>query len=88
MQPEPLAAAEPSSPGQLVRAARLAIGLTKEKLAYEAEVSLSTISRLELQDQLPATLPLARIAARLQIPVEQLLPEELRVTASAAAASP
>lgn len=76
------------TPGQLIRAAREREGLTREELARQAEVSTSTVGRLELRDQLPNTLALARIAARLGIPVNDLLPAELQVapTASAAAA--
>lgn len=72
-------AAPDLTPGRKVRQAREALGLSREALAYESDVSTSTVARLELYERLPATLPLARIAARLQLRVDDLLPADLRV---------
>lgn len=66
-------AASPVSPGRLVRAARERADLTREELAREAQVSTSTIARLELKDRLPNALALARIAGRVGVPVTDLL---------------
>lgn len=69
-------AASPVSPGRLVRAARERADLTREELARDAQVSTSTIARLELKDRLPNALALARIAGRVGVPVTDLLPAE------------
>lgn len=74
-----------SGPGRLVRSAREREGLTREELGRQAGVSTSTVARIELYDHLPSALALARVAARLKIPVNELLPGELRVPEVAAA---
>jgi transcriptional regulator with XRE-family HTH domain len=62
------------TPGERIRTAREAVGLSRERLAYEAEVSTSTVARLELSSRLPNALALARIAARVGVPIADLIP--------------
>lgn len=61
---------------QKVRDLREAGGISRERLAAEAGVSLSTISRLELQNSIPNGLVLVRIARVLGVTVEDLVPDE------------
>jgi transcriptional regulator with XRE-family HTH domain len=70
------------SPGRVIRSAREAAGLTREELAREAQVSTSTVARLELRDRLPNALALARIAARVGVPISSLLPKSPERVAS------
>jgi transcriptional regulator with XRE-family HTH domain len=67
-----------ATPGQVIQQARKAAELSREKLAAEAGVSTSTIVRLERQEQLPNVAALVRIAARLSVPVTDLLPDPER----------
>ena len=61
------------SPGQLVRQAREAQGLSRDRLAYSLGTSVSTIVRFELEDRLPKARMVAAIAKALDIPVSDLL---------------
>lgn len=67
------------TPGRVIREARGNSGLSREKLAAEVGVSTSTIIRLERDDQLPNVAALVRIAARLDVPVIDLLPSPEQV---------
>lgn len=58
--------------GQIIREARSAADLTREHLASRAEVSVSTIVRLENADQLPNAESLARIAAVVGVSLDSL----------------
>jgi transcriptional regulator with XRE-family HTH domain len=81
-------ATDARSPGRVIRAARERAELTREELAREAQVSTSTVARLELKDRLPNALALARIAARVGVPVSALLPKSPeRVSSSEPVAS-
>lgn len=81
------AAADESSPGRLIRTARERANLTREELARKAQVSTSTVARLELNDRLPNALALARIAGRVGVPVAELLPADPGLQPATAAAS-
>lgn len=59
-----------------MRDARERAGLTREEAARLAGVSTSTLARLELNDRLPNAGALARIAARVGVPVADLFPSE------------
>lgn len=61
------------SPGQVIRAAREELDLTREELARDAQVSTSTVARLELNNRLPNALALARISTRVGVPLADLL---------------
>lgn len=54
---------------------REAAGLSREKLARLADVSTSTIVRLE-DGQVPGGVALARIARALEVPIEALIPAD------------
>lgn len=60
--------------GQVIRAAREKAKVSREKLAAEAGVSVSTIVRLERDNRLPNVVALARIAAKIAVPVADLFP--------------
>lgn len=75
--------ASTASPGELVRAARVKAGLSREKLAVLADVSMSTVVRLERSDQLPNAHALVRIAAGVGIAAADLLPHPEAAAASA-----
>jgi transcriptional regulator with XRE-family HTH domain len=55
--------------GESIRARRTALGLSREKLAYESGVSTSTIFRLEVHGEEPKPDNLAAIATRLGLAV-------------------
>lgn len=57
-----------------MRDARERAGLTREEAARLAQVSTSTLARLELADRLPNAMALARIAAQVGVPVADLFP--------------
>lgn len=59
--------------GQVVRDRREAAGVSRERLANDAGVSVSTLARLELRDQAPGLTALDRIAAGLQTTTSDLL---------------
>lgn len=59
-------------PGTQVRDRREQLGLTREKLAYKADVSTSTVARLELADKLPGTGGLIRISRILGLSLDEL----------------
>jgi transcriptional regulator with XRE-family HTH domain len=59
-------------PGQLIRTARQAVGLSQERLARDADVSTATIVRLERAGKLPNVPALVRIAGRLGISLDEL----------------
>lgn len=61
-----------TSPGDVVRARRLELHLTREVLAVEADVSVATIVRLENHGRIPKHKLLVRIAARLGLDPDQL----------------
>lgn len=67
-------------PGAQVRQRREELGLTREKLAFTAEVSTSTVARLELSDKLPGIAGLIRISRVLGLSLDDLTE---RVQASA-----
>lgn len=71
----------PVSPGQLIRTARQRAGLSQEKLAREADVSTSTVIRLERASQLPNAPALGRIAHRLGVSVDDLVRAQAPVVA-------
>jgi len=58
-----------------LREAREAKGLTRERLAWEAKTSTSTVARMELRGHLPSAMTVARIARVLDVPMEQILGE-------------
>lgn len=58
----------------MIREAREKAKLSREKVAADADVSVSTIVRLERDDRLPNVAALARIAARVSVPVVDLFP--------------
>lgn len=60
------------TPGQTVRQRRAALALSRERLAADVGVSTSMIVRLERDDKLPNVLALRRIAARLDLSIEDL----------------
>lgn len=60
-----------------LRDARERRGLTREQLAVRAEISTSTIARIELNDHLPGAAALARLADVLGVSVHDLLPERV-----------
>ena len=67
-------AATVTSPGLVIRLAREKAKLSREKLASETGVSVSTIVRLERDGRLPNVPALARIAGRVAVPVADLFP--------------
>lgn len=63
---------DPADLGRRLRAARLARGLTQSQLAG-SDVSVGYISRIESGSRRPNATVLGHLAARLELPVEQLL---------------
>lgn len=61
--------------GKLARTAREAAGLSRERVAQLADVSTSTITRLENEDRVPNALTLSRIAAAIGVTTSYLLDE-------------
>ncbi|SDJ07196.1 Helix-turn-helix domain-containing protein [Frankineae bacterium MT45] len=59
--------------GQKVRSRREALDISRERLAARAEMSVSTVIRLERDDQVPNVRYLARLAEILDMPVAELL---------------
>lgn len=59
--------------GMRIREARQAAGMSRERLAAAAAVSVSTIVRLENYDQLPNAESLARIAKSIGVSLDDLL---------------
>lgn len=64
------------STGQIVREARTAKGLSREALAVEVNVSVSTIVRLENHDATPAFRTAVRIARLLGVALDELAQED------------
>lgn len=67
----------------MIREARENAKLSREKLAAESGVSVSTIVRLERDNRLPNVAALARIAAQVAVPVADLFPAPEREPARA-----
>lgn len=61
--------------GKRVRDRREELGLSREKLARNSDVSTATISRIELQDHIPTATTLWRVASALGVTVDALLSE-------------
>lgn len=59
--------------GNRVRERREELGLTRERLAVAADVSTSTVARLELDDKLPSVSKLASIALVLGMTIDELV---------------
>lgn len=59
--------------GNRVRQRREELGLSRERLAVNSEVSTSTIARLELADKLPGSEALIRIASTLRVSLDYLV---------------
>ncbi len=62
--------------GRRIRELRTAYGLTQEKLAFEAGVDKGHLSRLERGLQSPTVKTLTKIAARLGVPLSELMPSK------------
>ena len=62
--------------GTRVRERREELGISRERLAYEAAVSVSTVTRLELSDQLPNTASLLRIARVIDLTLDEIVADE------------
>lgn len=71
-QADLLRSIDPAELGRRLRAARVAQGLTQGDLAG-SEVSVGYVSRIESGQRRPDAQVLAKLAARLHVPVEQLL---------------
>jgi transcriptional regulator with XRE-family HTH domain len=67
--------------GTRVRQRREEIGLSRERLARDADVSTSTVTRLELNNKLPNTVNLLRIARILNLPLDELVADEVEASA-------
>jgi transcriptional regulator with XRE-family HTH domain len=67
------AAAIVTALGQRLRAARLTAGLSQEKLAFRADVTSMTVSRIERGLTWPSPPTLLALAVALGIPVTRLL---------------
>lgn len=63
--------------GERLRDARKAAGLTQEKLAQEADVTVSTIARLEHDRTEPSLGTLFALARVLDVSVTALLPDQV-----------
>lgn len=61
------------SAGGRVRTYREQLGISRERLAATCDVSVSTISRLELRDHVPGVSILSRIANTLGVTIDELL---------------
>jgi len=61
--------------GERIREKRLAQGLTLEKVAFDADMDASNLSRIERGMQQPSSALLKRIATALHTPVSQLYGE-------------
>lgn len=59
--------------GEEIRKARLAAGLTQEKLAFEADVSRNYISLLELDQKSPTLETLDRICRAMGVKMSALI---------------
>lgn len=70
------------TPGQLVRQARRETGISREGLAYKAGVSVSTISRLELNDQIPRLRVLAAICELINVPIADIASAQKQTSAA------
>jgi transcriptional regulator with XRE-family HTH domain len=55
-----------------IRAAREALGMTREELAFKAGISFGTLERIERGQNTPRRATLAVLAEALGIPVEEL----------------
>lgn len=62
--------------GTIARSRREELGFTRAQLASRAGISISTIDRLELHDKVPGAQNLVRLAAELQISLDELLRSE------------
>jgi DNA-binding XRE family transcriptional regulator len=60
------------TPGQLIRQARQAAGLPRERLAVMADTSVSTVVRLELYDRMPNLAILTTICDIVGVPIEDV----------------
>lgn len=58
--------------GKRIRELRKAKGFSQEDLAYEADIPLSQIGRIERGEINPTVSSLATIAAALQIPIQDI----------------
>ncbi|SBS73912.1 hypothetical protein MHPYR_180118 [uncultured Mycobacterium sp.] len=67
--------------GTRVRQRREELGLSRERLAFQAQVSTSLVTRLELDNRLPNTLALLRIAKIIDLPIDELLADEVEASA-------
>lgn len=72
------------TPGQLVRQGRLHTGLSRERLAAKANVSVSTIARLELSDRIPSLRILATICELIAVPIVDVAMAQKRIREPAA----
>lgn len=61
------------SSGEIARSRREELGLTREQLARTADVSTSTVTRLELNDHLPGPASLLRLARALDVSIERVI---------------
>ena len=62
--------------GATVHELRQSKGLSRERLAVAADVSSSTIERLELEGRIPKLNLLRRIARALDVSVHELIPDD------------
>jgi transcriptional regulator with XRE-family HTH domain len=62
--------------GALIRKRRGELGITRERLAYESGLALSTMLRIELHNHVPRADRLAAIARVLGVTVDELLTGE------------
>ncbi|HZI39906.1 MAG TPA: helix-turn-helix transcriptional regulator [Acidimicrobiia bacterium] len=61
--------------GALIRRRRVELGISRERLAYESGLSLSTMLRIELHNHVPRADRLAAIARVLGVTADDLLGE-------------
>ena len=67
--------------GTKVRDRREQLGISREKLAATADVSTSTVARLELENRIPSTINLLRIARVIDLTLDDLMSDELEASA-------
>ena len=70
--------------GQKVRSRRTELSVTRERLAVDIGISVSTLVRLENHNRIPKRHTLSAIAEYLEMPIEELVEQTTEATRRAA----
>lgn len=61
--------------GECIRAARLKRGLTTQELAYDANLSMTTVSKAERGEHIPTLDTVLKICKALECDIKEVIPE-------------